>query len=592
MLSLVQPGQPKIGIRPIVDGRQGGIRESLEAITLAMATAVKDLIESQLRHASGDRVQCLVPTGCIGGVAEATEVDAWFQREGVGAAISVTPSWCYPLETMDMTPHILKAVWGFNGTERPGAVYLAALSSAHNQMGDPIFTMYGHDVQDMEDVTIPTDVQEQIVRWARAGIAIATMRGQAYLGIGTLAMGIAASDVDTQFFRQYLGMRVEQIDMVEILRRMECGIYDPEELDRAVGWIRAHCREGVDINPAELQRSRPQKDEDWRAVAQMTLIGRDLMRGNPVLAHMGYGEESLGHHALIGGFQGQRQWTDYWPNGDVMETLLNTSFDWNGPREPMIFATENDSLNAVSMLFGHLLTGCAQIFADVRTYWSPDAVQRVTGYRLTGRASQGVIHLSNSGAAALDGTGAMREGERATIKPFWEMTAQDMDACLESTRWCPARDFFRGGGFSAQYVTVGDLPMTMMRINLIHGLGPALQLAEGYTVCLPDKVWETLSNRTDPTWPQTWFVPRLTGQGVFRDVYSVMKAWGANHCALSYGHIGADLITLAAALRIPVTMHNVDETEIFRPSWWSAYGDASAVDTDYRACLALGPIYQ
>ncbi len=591
MFNTQQGHQPKIGIRPIVDGRRGGIRESLEQVTLNMAYAVKILIEDDIRHANGDKVECLVPDTCIGGVSEAAKVDEWFQSQGVGAAISVSPSWCYPMETMDITPNISKAIWGFNGTERPGAVYLAALSSAHNQLGDPIFTIYGHDVQDMGDRNIPGDVAEQILRWARAGIAMATMKGHAYLGIGTLAMGIAAGDIDAEFFHQYLGMRVEHVDMIEILRRMECGIYDSKEFELALSWMKENLHEGVDINPESGQRSRVQKDEDWGAVAKMTLIGRDLMQGNPILAKMGYGEEALGHHALIGGFQGQRQWTDHWPNGDVMETMLNSSFDWNGPREPIIFATENDSLNAVSMLLGHLLTGRAQIFADVRTYWSPEAVHRVTHQPLTGRAAQGVIHLSNSGAAALDGTGAMRDGATATLKPFWEVSRQDIEACLEATKWCPARDFFRGGGFSSQYVTEGELPMTMIRLNLIQGLGPVLQLAEGYTVALPEDILQVLSDRTDPTWPQTWFVPRITGQGAFRDVYSVMKSWGANHCALSFGHIGADLITLAANLRIPVATHNVQEAQIFRPSWWSAYGDATSTDADYRACRALGPIY-
>ncbi|PSR31068.1 MAG: L-fucose isomerase [Sulfobacillus benefaciens] len=584
---------PKIGIRPIVDGRRGGIRESLEQVTLDMGRSVKQLLETEVRHASGAPVECVMPDYCIGGVAEAMAVDQWFRRQGVGATISVSPSWCYPLETMDMTPHIPKAIWGFNGTERPGAVYLSALSSAHNQLGDPIFTIYGRDVQDLGDQEIPEDVRDQILRWTRVAVAVATMQGQAYLGIGTVAMGIAAGDIDAQFFRQYLGMRVEHVDMVEILRRIQGGIYDSGEFDRALRWVKGHCHEGIDINPQGAQRSPQQKEDDWAFVTQMTMIVRDLMDGNPVLADMGYLEEALGHRALIGGFQGQRQWTDHWPNGDVLETFLNSSFDWNGPREPRIFATENDSLNAVSMLWGHLLTGRAQIFADVRTYWSPKAIRRVTGQTLTGLPSQGVIHLSNSGAAALDGTGAMRDRDgNPTLKPFWEVTEDDMAACLDATRWCAARDFFRGGGFSAQYVTVGNLPMTMIRVNLVHGLGPVLQLAEGYSVALPDEVLQILSNRTDPTWPQTWFVPRITGYGAFRDVYSVMKAWGANHCALSFGHIGADLITLAAALRIPVAMHNVDHADIFRPSLWSAYGDPGTYDADYRACGALGPNYR
>ncbi len=592
MIDTSQGHQPKIGIRPIVDGRRGGIRESLEDVTLAMAQAVKNLLESKLRHADGSAVECMVPSACIGGVAEAARIDRWFQESGVGAAISVSPSWCYPLETMDITQNIPKAIWGFNGTERPGAVFLAALSSAHNQLGDPIFTIYGHDVQDMTDNGIPEDVSERILQWAKAALAVATIKGHAYLALGTVAMGIAAGDIDTDFFRRYLGMRVEHVDMVELLRRMESGIYDPHELQRALEWVKNNCPEGIDVNAQGLQRTREQKDRDWEAVTKMTMIARDLMQGNAKLGELGYLEEAQGHHAIIGGFQGQRQWTDHWPNGDVMETLLNSSFDWNGPREPIVFATENDALNAVSMLFGHLLTGSAQIFADVRTYWSPEAVQRVTGQSLSGRASAGVMHLSNSGAAALDGTGRMRDHGQPVMKPFWQVTEEDIEACLQSTKWCPAVDFFRGGGFSAQFVTMGDMPVTMVRLNLVRGLGPVLQLAEGFTVTLPEEMLQTLSARTNPTWPQTWFVPRLTGKGAFRDVYSVMQNWGANHCALSYGHIGADLITLAAMLRIPVAMHNVDDGRVFRPSFWSAFGDMASQGSDYRACSVLGPIYR
>lgn len=584
--------RPKIGIRPIVDGRRGGIRESLEAVTLGMAQSVKALLETTLRHSDGAPVECLIPPACIGGVAEAAAVDRWFERAGVGGSISVTPSWCYPLETMDTTPRIPKAVWGFNGTERPGAVYMAALGSAHTQLGDPIFTIYGHDVQDLEDTTIPSDVATLILRWGQSALALSTMRGRAYLGIGTVAMGIAGGDIDAQFFRDYLGMRVEHVDMVEFLRRMELEMYDPAEYQRALTWISTHCREGVDVNPVSSQRTREQKDADWSIGIKMMLIAQDLMRGNPTLEDRGYIEEAQGHFAIAGGFQGQRQWTDRWPNGDVMETLLNSSFDWNGPREPLPFATENDSLNAVSMLWGHLLTNRAQIFADIRTYWSPQAVKRVTGHVLSGRTRHGVIHLSNSGAATLDGTGKMTVDGQPAMKPFWDVTPEDMAACLEATQWCPAVDFFKGGGFSSQFVTEGDMPVTMVRINLVKALGPVLQLAEGYTVSLPPDVLEILSARTNPTWPQTWFVPLLTGRGAFRDVYSVMQQWGANHCALSYGHIGAELITLAAMLRIPVAMHNVRDGRIFRPSMWAAFGDPTSTDADYRACSAIGPLYR
>ena len=583
---------PKIGIRPAIDGRRRGVRESLEGQTMAMAQAVAQLLSENLRHANGLPVECVIADTCIGGVAEAAQTAAKFEREGVGVSITVTPCWCYGAETMDMDPLIPKAVWGFNGTERPGAVYLAAVLAAHNQKGLPAFSIYGRDVQDAGDRSIPPDVREKLIQFARAGLAVATMRGKSYLAMGGVSMGIAGSIVDSGFFESYLGMRVEMIDMSEFVRRMEEGIYDKEEYARALAWVKANCREGKDYNSPEEQRSRSQKDRDWETVVKMAIIARDLMVGNPRLAEMGFGEEALGHNAILAGFQGQRQWTDHFPNGDFMEAILNSSFDWNGIRQPYLVATENDSLNGVVMLFGHLLTNTAQVFADVRTYWSPEAVKRVTGCELTGRAAGGIIHLINSGAAALDGTGLQRIEGQPAMKPFWEITPEEAAACLDATTWYPARvGYFRGGGFSSGFRTVGGMPVTMARVNLIKGLGPVLQIAEGWTVDLPDEVHHILNERTDPTWPTTWFAPNLTGSGPFKDVYSVMYNWGANHGAFSYGHIGAELITLASMLRIPVAMHNVPEERIFRPSVWGAFGAVDPQGADFRACAAFGPLY-
>ena len=583
---------PKIGIRPAIDGRRRGVRESLEDQTMSMARATARLLAENLRYPDGRPVDCVIPTDTIGGVVEAARAADLFKREGVGVSITVTPCWCYGSETMDMDPLTTKAVWGFNGTERPGAVYLAAVLAAHAQKGLPAFGIYGRDVQDATDRTIPPDVAEKLLRFARAGLAVATMRDKSYLSLGNVSMGIAGSIVDHGFFERYLGMRVETVDMSELTRRIEEGIFDPEEYRRAREWTQARCREGEDTNAPGDQRTRDQKDRDWETVVKMTLITRDLLVGNPRLAELGYGEEALGRNAILGGFQGQRQWTDHSPNGDFTEAILNSSFDWDGIRAPYAFATENDSLNGASMLLGYLLTDTAQIFADVRTYWSPDAVKRVTGHTLEGRAAGGIIHLINSGSATLDATGRMERDGQPAMKPFWEIEPAEVDAALEATTWYPSvTGYFRGGGYSSQFVSRGGMPMTMCRISLVHGVGPVLQIAEGWTVDLPDEVHHVLDARTDPTWPTHWFVPELTGKGPFRDVYSVMANWGANHCAASYGHIGADLITLASALRIPVSMHNVADERLFRPSAWSLLGTADPEGADYRACAAFGPLY-
>ncbi len=586
---------PKIGIRPTIDGRQGGVRESLEEKTMALAKAVAQLISSNLRNGDGSPVECVIADGTIGRVAESAACAEKFEREGVGATITVTSCWCYGAETMDMNPHWPKAVWGFNGTERPGAVYLAAVLAGHAQKGLPAFGIYGRDVQDLDDNAIPADVAEKILRLARAAMAVAAMRGRSYLSMGSVSMGIAGSIVNPDLFQEYLGMRNESVDLTEIIRRMTEGIYDPEEFDRAMAWTDKYCktREGADIANTAKAKTREQKDQDWEFIVKMTLIMRDLMRGNPRLLEMGFKEEAMGHNAIAAGFQGQRQWTDFYPNGDFPEALLNTSFDWNGIREPFVLATENDALNGVAMLFGHLLTNRAQIFSDVRTYWSPEAVRRVTGKELTGRAAGGIIHLINSGATTLDGTGRAVDAQGApAMKPHWEMTPADVEECLGSTTWYPAnRDYFRGGGFSSNFLTRGGMPVTMSRINLVKGLGPVLQLAEGWTVDIDPEINRALDKRTDPTWPTTWFVPRLCAKPAFRDVYSVMNNWGANHGAISYGHIGQDLITLASMLRIPVCMHNVDDDLLFRPAAWNAFG-MDKEGADYRACANYGPIYK
>lgn len=587
-------GFAAVGIRPTIDGRLRGVRESLEGQTMAKAESVAAMISAELRYPNGEPVRCVIAESTIGGVAEAAACAEQFAREGVGVSLTVTPCWCYGSETMDMDPLRPKAIWGMNGTERPGAVYLAAVLAAHNQKGLPAFGIYGRDVQDATDPEIPQDVREKILRFVRAGLAVSAMRGKSYLSMGGCSMGIAGSFVDPAFFEKYLGMRVEDIDMTEFLRRMEQGIYDPDEYSRALRWVKDHCVEGKDYNPPRSRRSRRRLDEEWEIAIKMTLIARDLMIGNPVLAERGFGEEAHGRHALAAGFQGQRQWTDYQPNGDVLEALLNSSFDWNGRRAPFVVATENDALNGASMLLNYLLTHSAQLFADVRTYWSPAAVKEATQHTLTGKAAGGILHLINSGSAALDATGEQKRGRDPVMKPFWEIGEDEVARCLKATTWHPSiTEYFPGGGWSTRFPkgTRGGMPVTMSRLNLFSGLGPALQIAEGWTVHLPKRAHDILDQRTNPTWPTTWFAPILTGQGAFRDVYSVMNAWGANHAAISFGHIGDDLITLASMLRIPVYMHNIMQDRIFRPSTWNGFGTADPEGADYRACAAFGPLY-
>jgi L-fucose isomerase len=582
---------PKVGIRPVIDGRRRGVRESLEEQTMNMARRAAEFISGHVRHAHGREVECVIADTCIGGVAEAAQTAEKFEREGVGLSLTVTPCWCYGSETMDMHASRPKAIWGFNGSERPGAVYLAATKAAHDQKGLPVFTIYGSEVQDAGSESIPEDVQEKILRFVRAGLTRATIRDKSYLAIGSVSMGIVGSIVDPDFFEDYLGMRCEFVDMSELSRRIEEEIYDKEEFDRAMQWVDEYCEEGEDVNREEIQHSREEKDRNWETVVKMTLVIRDLMVGNNELEKMGYEEEAMGHNAIASGFQGQRQWTDHMPNGDFSEAILNSSFDWNGIREPYTVATENDTLNAICMLLGHQLTNTAQVFGDIRTYWSPDAVKRVTGYTLNGKAENGIIHFLNSGSAALDGIGNQTENGKPVMKPFWDIETGEAEAALADTKWCPANlEYFRGGGYSSQFLSKGGMPVTMTRINIIKGLGPVMQIAEGHSVELEEEVHDTLNRRTDPTWPTTWFAPRLTGSDVFSDVYSVMNNWGSNHGVLSFGHVGDDFITLASMLRIPVSMHNVPRERIFRPSSWASFGTKDLENADFRACRNYGPL--
>ncbi|MCD7752442.1 MAG: L-fucose isomerase [Lachnospiraceae bacterium] len=591
---------PKIGIRPVIDGRWGGVRESLEVQTMNMANGAAALISENLRYPDGTPVQCVVGSTTIGGGAEAARVAEQFSTENVVATLSVTPCWCYGTETFDMDPNTIKAVWGFNGTERPGAVYLAAVLAAHAQRGLPAFSIYGHDVQDANDTSIPADVAEKILRFARCAVAVGWMKNKSYVNVGAIAMGIAGSYCDADVMQQYLGIRAEWVDEVEILRRMALHIYDEDEYQAALSWIKANCPEGLDKNlgkilPEIITRSKLiEPDKDWEFVAKMTIIIRDILFGNPKLDALGWHEEALGKNAVAGGFQGQRQWTDWLPNADFTEAILASTFDWNGVKAPTAFATENDTCNGISMLLGTLVSNSAPCFHDVRTYWSPEACERVTGRKPEGVAAGGFIHLINSGATALDGSGASKnENGHGCMKPFWNMTEEDVKACLKATDWRRADyEYFRGGGFSSHFRCRAEMPVTMLRFNIVQGVGPILQIAEGYTADLPDEIHEVIDKRTDFTWPTTWFAPRLTGEGAFKDVYSVMANWGANHGVTVYGHVGADLITLASMLRIPVSMHNVPEDKIYRPHAWASFGTQDKQAADYAACKNYGPLYR
>ncbi len=592
--TVFQGNLPKIGIRPTIDGRLGGVRESLEDQTMNLAKRVAELLVGELRYPNGQPVECVIADTCIGGVAEASACDDQFRRENVGVSLTVTPCWCYGSETMDMDPLRPKAVFGFNGTERPGAVYLAAVLAGHTQKGIPAFGIYGRDVQEAGDEAMPADVQKKILDFARCGLAASLMKGKAYLSMGGTSMGIAGSMVDYAFWEKWLGMRVEDIDMTEFVGRMNKDQFDQAEYETAMAWVKDNCPEGDDYNSDETKRSRGQLDSEWSDSVKMALIARDLMVGNPKLSEMGLNEQAQGHGAIASGFQGQRQWTDHFPNGDFMEAILNTSFDWNGKRAPYIVATENDALNAATMLFGHLLTNTAQVFADLRTYWSPDAVAGACdGYQLDGYAADGLLHLINSGPATLDGTGQQSDASgNPTMKPFWEISDEEVDKCLKATTWHPSiTEYFPGGGMSTRYSTLGGMPATMTRINLVAGLGPALQIAEGHTVQLPENVHDVLDQRTNPTWPTTWFAPTVTGRGAFTSTYEVMNHWGANHCVMTAGHVGHLFITLASILRIPVYMHNVEEDRVFRPSAWNAFGTACLESADFRACENFGPLY-
>lgn len=591
---------PKIGIRPTIDGRWGGVRESLEKQTMAMAQSAAKLIGETLKYPDGTPVQCVISNCTIGGGAEAAACADQFATENVVATLSVTPCWCYGSETFDMDPKTIKAVWGFNGTERPGAVYLAAVMSAFAQRGLPAFSIYGHDVQEATDTSVPADVTEKILSFARCAVAVGWMKNKAYVNLGGVAMGIAGSFCDASVLQKYFGIRAEWVDMTEIVRRITLGIYDATEYEKALAWIKANCKEGVNCNdgknlPDVITKSKVvPADKDWVFITKMTLIMRDILFGNKKLDEMGWHEEALGRNAVAGGFQGQRQWTDWLPNADFSEAILASTFDWNGPKAPTPFATENDTCNGVAMMLGTLVAGCAPCFHDVRTYWSPEACERVTGKKPTGVAANGFIHLINSGATALDGSGVCKnEKGEPCMKAFWDVTDADIKSMTDATDWRRANyEYFRGGGFSSHFRCKAEMPVTMLRYNLVDGVGPVLQIAEGFTADLPDEIHNVIDKRTDFTWPTTWFAPTLTGEGAFKDVYSVMANWGANHGVTVYGHVGADLITLASMLRIPVTMHNVPAEKIYRPHTWASFGTEDTQAADFKACATYGPLYK
>jgi len=592
--------KPKIGIRPTIDGRWGGVRESLEAKTMAMAKAAAELISGNLRYPDGTPLECVISPTTIGGGAEAAICENHFASHNVVATLTVTPCWCYGSETFDMNPGTIKAVWGFNGTQRPGAVYLAAVMSAYAQKGLPAFSIYGHDVQDLDDNSVPCDVAEKILNFAKCAAAVGWMRNKSYVNLGSVSMGIAGSYCNESFFQKYLGIRTEWVDLTEILRRMKLGIFVKEEYEKALAWIKANCKEGFDKNAGKDQPEIITKskvippEEDWDFIAKMTVIIMDIFHGNPKLGEMGWHEEALGKNAVAGGFQGQRHWTDWLPNGDFSEAIFASTFDWRGAKEPQVLATENDNLNGVAMLFGKLVSDTAPCFHDVRTYWSPEAVERISGKKPEGPAGAGFIHMINSGATALDGTGAAKGSDgKGCMKPWWDMTGEDIKACLNATDWCRADyGYFRGGGYSSHFKNIAEMPVTLLRVNMIDGLGPTLQIAQGHTVLLDEKTHDALDQRTDPTWPTTWFVPELTGSGAFTDVYGVMANWGANHGVTVYGHVGDRLLTLASMLRIPVSMHNVPVEQIFRPHAWAAFGTDNAEAGDYRACETYGALYK
>lgn len=591
---------PKIGIRPVIDGRWGGVRESLEDQTMAMAKNAAKLISETLKYPDGTPVQCVISNTTIGGGKESADCADQFSKENVVATLTVTPCWCYGTETLDMDPKTTKALWGFNGTERPGAVYLAAALAAHAQRGLPAFSIYSHDVQDKDDTSIPDDVKEKIIRFARCSVALGWMKNKSYVNLGGISMGIAGSNCDSTMFQKYFGLRTEWVDMTEIMRRISLDIYDPEEYKKAFTWVKTNCKEGFDVNagkdlPEIIKKSKYiDADKDWEFITKMTIVMRDILYGNSKLDELGWHEEAMGKNAVAGGFQGQRNWTDWLPNADFSEAILASTFDWNGPKAPTPFATENDTLNGIAMMLGTLVSNTAPCFHDVRTYWSPDACERVTGKAPQGLAKDGFIHLINSGATALDCSGVCKNEEGVNcMKPWWDMKDEDINACIDATDWCRANyEYFRGGGFSSHFKTSAEMPVTMLRVNIVDGIGPVLQIAEGNTVVLPDDIHNTIDLRTDRTWPTTWFAPNLTGHGAFKDVYSVMANWGANHGVTVYGNVGADLITLASMLRIPVTMHNVPDEKVYRPHSWSAFGTEDNEAADYKACATYGPLYK
>lgn len=580
-----QFSRAKIGIRMLVDNRPA-LRAQQQQALFKLAEQVRLLLEGQVRYGDGVPAQCVIAPQPVGCVRDAAAVSELFRAERVGAVINIARAWAYPAEVMEYDTQLPQAVWGFSGSNYPGTVFMGAAVATAAQRGCPLFKIYGRDIQAGQDLRVPEDVADKLVRFAQCALALATLRGKTYLAVGSMCMGIGASAVDHAFFQCYLGMRTQMVDTAEILRRMEQKIYDPQEYARARRWAKENCREMQDPNPCALQQPAPQKQVAWDDSVKLALILRDLMQGNPALARQGHPEEAQGCLALAASFQGQRHWTDWQVSSDFAEAVLNSSFDWDGPRRPVTVATENDALQAAAMLMGTLLTGTAQIFCDMRAYWSPQAVQAHFG-TVPPTAEKGFLYLTNSGPAPLDGTLAA-----GATKPFWAMTAEDMEGCIQHTQWgADKRAVFAGGGFSTSYQAAGGVPMTMVGLSLVKGLGPVLQIIEGETIALQPDLADALTQCTDPTWMRLFFVPRLTQAGVCSSVYNIVESWASNHCTLCGGHRAKAFTTLASMLRIPVCLHNLPPRQLFRPAVWGLYGEPGSTEADFRACQNYGPLY-
>ncbi len=589
---------PTLAITPVADGRVSAYEDNTER-TWMMVDKVRQLIENNVALPDGTPVRVVVPPEIVYGARTGALAQAHYTREGVSANIWVSRSWAYSDELMSACQGIGSSEWqqaayGLNQTDRPGAVWLKAFTAAMDEKKRPIFCVYSPDLED-ENQALSPFVAERLLRFARCAMALAEMRGKNYLGIGGVSMGIIGSDVRRNLMLDYLGMGTAAYDMVGIRGRIDKGFYDHEELERAVTFFKRHLK----IQMGSGKRPLP-KDALLRETLRMTMIVRDLMVGNERLADSSVAkahgftanvEHAQGYNAIAAGTQGQRQWTDLYPNFDVAESVLCSSFDWNGYRGPMFVATENDSKNAIGMLVAGLITGLPQLFADIRTNWTPASIRKVTGKNVDRLCPNGIIDKRNSGAGALDyAIDLYKVAGVSKKKPVQELTAvirndrviqkKIMDAALRATIYMGAElTYFPGDGLSSHFRTPGNLPMTAYRYNTI-GDRLTCSVVEGDTVELPATVADHISNATNRTWPESYWAPRNMSS------FEYMSRIGPNHDANSFGYIGADLITLNAMLRIPVDMHNIDKRDIFRPTLWDRCGA-----DDFRACTLLGPLY-